>query len=144
MMEKKLTDTGAKARQRDDTEDRSLPYRDWHRTLSSRCVATDVDLIEWRERAGKLVPVAVLELTRMDADLGGSALDEYLSAILARMLGRDHQGALARTVAGALGVGLYVVVWVSHLRRFHVYNLTARQGWAHFSEPQWRKRLEDL
>lgn len=142
---KARTASGAKAHQRQgDTEDRSLPYREWHRTLSSRCVATDVDLIEWRVRGGKLTPVAMLEITRMDADLQGEPLREYLSQVLARMTRRDAQAWLARAVAGALGVGLYIVVFTASCRRFHVYNLTARQGWRTFTEPAWRKMMEEI
>ncbi|MCX6028306.1 MAG: hypothetical protein NT169_03260 [Chloroflexi bacterium] len=60
-MDKQLTPTGAKAHQRSDTEWRSQPYSDWHRTLPRWFWMTDVDFIEWRLRNGKLTAVAVMD-----------------------------------------------------------------------------------
>lgn len=144
-MEKKLTESGAKDHQRDDWEDRAAGYRKWHlEDLDRGCYGFDVDFIEWRAHHGKLVPLAVCELTRMDFPLWGAALAKYQQQILDRMTGRDKQGLVARTVANSLGVALYIVLFTRDLEHFYVYNLTAREGWAHFNEVQWRKKLNDM
>ena len=49
-MDKVVTTSGAKARQRADTENRVLPYSEWHRTLDRSLLMVDVDYIEWRRR----------------------------------------------------------------------------------------------
>jgi hypothetical protein len=142
---RKLTEDGGKDHQRDDWEDRAKEYREWHyRELSRKCYAWDVDLIEWREKDGRLVPKAVCELTRMDFALYGETLARYQAAILERMNGRDAQATTARMVANSLGVGLYIVLFTRDLEHFYVYNVTGREGWAHLNEVQWRQKLEAL
>jgi hypothetical protein len=80
----------------------------------------------------------------MDFVLWGDALAGYQRKILDRMLGRDMQAVAARTVANSLGVGLYIVLFTRDLEHFYVYNVTAREGWAHFNEVQWRRKLDGL
>ena len=78
-MQKKLTDSGAKAHQRADTEYRIQQYSDWHRTLDKSLLMLDVDFIEWRFRDGKLVAVGVMEVTRVDDGKNGRLLEKSLS-----------------------------------------------------------------
>lgn len=88
-MDKNLTDSGAKGYQRHDTEDRSLEFRKWHRTLDKSLYATDVDLVEIRIINNIPTPVATLEITRVDKHK--SVNEQYLSAIVERFEKRDFQ-----------------------------------------------------
>jgi hypothetical protein len=108
MIDKQLTDSGAKAQQRTDNEDRAKIYRDWHRTLRADLAMFDVDTIEWRQRNGELVAVAVIELTRTDSD---NVSENYLKAILDRFDVRDKQGEASRKVAKALGVDAHITLF---------------------------------
>lgn len=36
-------------------------YSSWHRTLSNWCYVTDIDWLEYRDKNGELIPVAILE-----------------------------------------------------------------------------------
>lgn len=128
-IEKLTTESGAKAHQRADGEDRAVIYREWHRTLSKKFAATDIDLIEWRYRGGVLIPVAVMEITRVDPEVKVTV--NYLAAILKRMNERDTQGAAARYVAEKLGCRVWIVAFRYDLSEFWVYNLTDSQGWFH-------------
>ena len=58
---RRLTETGAKGRQRDDHEDRAAGYRRFRMNYgaSGLCCA-DLDQVEWRMIDGMPTPVAVL------------------------------------------------------------------------------------
>jgi hypothetical protein len=141
-MEKKVTPSGAKAYQRTDAEWRIKPYSDWHRTLSSRLLMLDVDFIEWRYRNGELIPVGVMEVTRVDR---GRTVDQrYTDAILQRFEQRDLQARAARKVAEALKTKAYIVLFRQDCSEFWVYNLTDRAGWAHYTSPQMAEFLQRL
>lgn len=141
-MEKKTTDSGAKAHQRMDTEWRIKPYSDWHRTLSKKLLMLDVDFIEWRFRNGELVPVGVMEVTRVDH--GKDVNDRYLNAILNRFNERDLQGRAARKVADALGAKAYIVLFRQDCSEFWVYNMTDEHGWHYFIPIGMERFLENL
>lgn len=141
-MEKKTTESGAKAHQRADTEWRIQPYSDWHRTLSKDLLMLDVDFIEWRFRNGELVPVGVMEVTRVDH--GKDVNDRYLNAILKRFNERDLQGRAARKVAEALATKAYIVLFREDCSEFWVYNLTDEHGWHYFIPIGMERFLERL
>ena len=128
-MDKKTTNSGSKAYQRDDTEWRIKPYSDWHRTLHRSLLMLDVDFIEWRIRNGELVAVGVMEITRVD--VGKEVSSGYLGAIVSRFEERDIQARAARKVAAALGTKAYIILFRQDCSEFWVYNLTDRRGWAH-------------
>ncbi|WNF21308.1 hypothetical protein [Mesobacillus jeotgali] len=141
-MEKKLTQTSAKAHQRTDTEDRAKEYKNWHRQLDRGLYMLDVDAIEWRYRKGKLVPVAVMELTRTDSDFPIN--QKYLNAIVNRFENRDLQAKSARLVAEALNVEAYIVLFRYNCKEFHLYNLTRNGPWVKFNEDKMEEFLKSL
>jgi hypothetical protein len=141
-MEKKVTSSGAKAYQRNDAEWRIQPYSDWHRTLPSRLLMVDVDFIEWRYRKGELVPVGVMEVTRVDR---GRAVDaRYLDVIVRRFEQRDLQAVAARKVAEALKTKAYITLFRQDCSEFWVYNLTDRSDWMHHTPQQMSEFLQKL
>jgi hypothetical protein len=142
MLEKKLTASGAKAHQRNDTEHRLRPYSDWHRTLDRALLMLDVDYIEWRIIGGELVAVGVMEVTRVDQ--GREVTQGYLDAILHRYNERDIQSRAARKVAEALDTKAYIVLFREDCSEFWVYNLSETRGWYHTSPvgmERWLTRL---
>jgi hypothetical protein len=121
----------------DMREDRTAVYRRFRRTIR-QAGATDFDQVEWRYNDHKnLVPVALLELTRVDGNMPVPA--GYLNAILARYMERDWQGALAVAGAGYLGVRAWIVAFRYDLTEFWVYNLSDRRGWFH-GDVAWYER----
>jgi hypothetical protein len=133
-MNKTTTRSGGKAYQRTDTENRALAYSNFHRTLDRSLLATDVDFIEWRYRDGELVPVGVIEVTRVDK--GVFVTETYLKAILYRFEHRDMQAKAARKVAEALGTKAYIVLFREDCSEFWVYCLTTRQGFNKVLTPE--------
>lgn len=136
MLEKAHTDSGAKAYQRADSEDRAKEYMLWHRTLDHSLLMLDVDAIEWRIRNGEKKPVGVFEITRVDA--GKAVHGGYLQAILDRFFQRDFQSHAAITVAQRLGTKAYIALFRQGCTEFWVYCLSdGRNGqWTHYASPQ--------
>lgn len=141
-MEKKLTGSGAKAHQRTDVEWRSQPYSDWHRTLDRSLFMLDVDFIEWRFRNGQMIPVGVMEITRVDT--GKEVNSGYLSAILSRYQQRDMQAKAAKYVAAALKTNAYIVLFRQDCSEFWVHNLSKPHGWNHYSPSEMETFLKAL
>jgi len=141
-LEKKVTESGAKAHQRNDTEWRIQPYSDWHRTLDKRLLMLDVDFIEWRFRDGILVPVGVMEITRVDYYRKVTA--RYLEAIIHRYTTRDMQSRAIRHVASSLGTKAYIVLFLKDCSHFWVYNLSDNIGWDEYTPVEMEKFLRRL
>ena len=141
-MEKKLTDSGAKAYQRSDTENRVQQYSDWHRTLNRSLLMLDVDFIEWRFRNGNLVPVGVMEITRVDS--GKIVGIGYLGAIVQRYEERDIQARAIRYVANALKTKAFIILFREGCTEFWVYDLTEKRGWSYFTLDEYVSFLESL
>lgn len=141
-MNKKVTETGAKAYQRIDAEWRIKPYSDWHRTLSKNLLMLDIDFIEWRFRNGRLVPVGVMEVTRVDIDKYVTI--NYLNSIINRFEQRDLQARVARTVANALNTKAYIILFREDCSEFWVYNLTDKTMWANYDPKQMEDFLQGL
>lgn len=141
-MDKKVTETGSKAYQRTDAEWRIKPYSDWHRTLSKKLLMLDIDFVEWRFKDGKLVPVGVMEVTRVDKDK--SVTINYLNSIINRFEQRDIQARTTRMVASALNAKAYIILFREDCSEFWVYDLTDQKGWAHFDPKQMEEFLQGL
>jgi len=141
-LEKKLTESNAKAHQRTDAENRILPYSRWHRTLDRSLLMADVDFIEWRFRNGEIVPVGVMEVTRID--LGRVVNENYLNAILQRYNVRDLQGRIARKVAEKMGTKAYIVLFREDCSEFWVYDLTNSIGWDYYNPQEMENFLRWL
>lgn len=134
MIEKKLNESGVKAYQRSDLENRVKPYFDFHRTLDRSLTAQDVDNVEYSIRydtEGNMVvcPRAVIELTRYDVnDLYKEPTPAYLEAILKRFQ-RDAQGNFICAIAKLLNVDAYIVLFKTDCSMFWVYNLSKKGLW---------------
>ncbi len=141
-MEKKTTDSGSKAYQREDTEWRAKPYSDWHRTLDKSLFMTDVDFIEWRFINNELTAVGVMEVTRVD--INKEVNQVYLDNIIHRFEVRDFQAKTARLVAEKLGTKAYIILFREDCSEFWTYNLTDKQGWRHYNPEQFEIALRRL
>ncbi len=140
MLEKKMNDSGQKAYQRNDTEDRSLPYRNWLRTVETNGYFLDVDFIKWKIIEGKWVPRAITELTRCDSETAGQ---NYLLAILERYFVRDRQGAIMSALAQQLGVPAFLVLFQVDMKWVKVYHF-ADQRWYDYTPENWAFYLQTL
>jgi hypothetical protein len=148
-MDKKLLPNGGKARQRPDTTDRSLPYRDMRRTLDTHRtpIAYDADQLEMVRTKDGWKCAAFLELTLREQvspdgkDWGPTPGKEYLD----RYEQRDHQGDLARAVAGLMGCPAYLVVFNDDASHFWVHDLnSAHNEWYHTDRVGYERFLERL
>jgi len=120
--------------------DRVAPYRSW-RYVQGIGGVTDVDNIEWRLHQGVWLPVAVLELTRVDGNI--PVPDSYRANVLTRFQ-RDVQGETAVTVARRLGCKAWVVLFRWDMSDLWVFNLTDSRGWWHLNEERYRHWLRSL
>ena len=155
-LEKKLTENGTKARQREDTEDRSLPYRDWRRTAGSTkvgarrstCYTTDVDQVEFVIVKNEVHPVAVIDITRFDDDeytKKPESWAKYRQAVLDRYFFRDSQGQFMRCVANKMGVPAYLVLFRKDVKSFWVFEMTKNDAdWIHMSDEEYYEFLKKL
>lgn len=132
-IDSRLSTESHKTRQREDREDRLSTYRSWRWNIPGKNYVCDADQIEYRITDGKIVPVALLELTRYDGDLDPTP--NYLKAITNRFNLRDGQGNVARFLAGKLGCHAYIVLFRHNLNMFWLYDLTDNRGW-------WRMNLQ--
>lgn len=133
---------GVKAAQHRSTEDRTRVYREWRRTLGPGLYVNDVDHVEWRMVDGHVVPVALLELTRVNGL--APVPPTYLDRILDRMCDRDPQAKFACEIAARIGVSAFVVVFRWDCGAFWVYNLSARRGWWSLTPEKYRTWIEGL
>lgn len=125
---KQLAASGAKAHQRKDREDRTLGYKNWHRSLGPGLYVIDVDQVEYRiDRDGNVNIIALLELTRMDGN--GSPSKSYLDSILQRFWARDAQARIITSIAEMLKVKAWIVLFREDLRQFSLYNISDNRGW---------------
>lgn len=141
MIEKKLTDSGQKAYQREDNEDRSLGYKNWLRTIKdSNGFPLDVDMIKWKNKDGKFVPTAITEITRCDSESVGKG---YLDAITQRFFVRDSQGKVIRELSKLLNVPAYLILYQKDMLWMWVYSFQ-KDGWKLFSPDQWAEYWKGL
>lgn len=110
---------GTKAVQRPDTDvDRTVKYREWHRTFGPDICVNDLDQIEWRVIDGAVVPVAHIELSRVDGNRDVPLT--YLEAAWNRFTVRDLQSKVSTLVAEALGIPAYFVLFRWDLTEFWI------------------------
>ena len=139
-MLKKINENGQKAYQRTDFEDRSLPYRNWIRTIDCGGFFVDVDFIKWRKIENVYTPVAVTDLTRCDS------LDvnkKYLDAVIQRFFIRDAQGDVLTELGKRLGVPVYLVLFQKDLIWLQVYSFR-KKTWQKFTRTTWANFLKKL
>lgn len=140
MITKAINSNGQKAYQRTDTEDRSLPYRNWLRTVETNGFFIDIDFVKWKKINGVYTPVAITDITRCDSETAG---DAYRDAIINRILVRDTQGALLQRLGELLSVPVYLILFQKEIKWFWVYSF-AKSQWRQFTPEQWAKNLRML
>lgn len=140
MLQRIVNEQGQKAYQRTDNEDRSLPYRNWLRTVPTNGFFIDVDFIKWRFVEGQPIPVAITDLTRCDSDIVGKP---YLDAILKRFFVRDSQGLILQTLGALLNIPVYLVLFQKDMKWIQVYSFQSKV-WQVFIPKDWGKFLNTL
>ena len=153
-LQKKKTSTGAKARQRDDDEDRSLVYRDWRREVvgkgkkRSTCYTCDLDQVEYVIVKQEIHPVAIIELTRYDQDeYAGSSQSwaKYRSAVLDRYFFRDSQGRFVKKMAELIGVPAYLVLFRKDVESFWIFDMCCKDAlWVKKDADEYREWLCEM
>jgi hypothetical protein len=140
MLAKLLNTQGQKAYQRADREDRSLPYRDWVRTIDADGFFIDIDFIKWRCINGELTPVAITDITRCDSEEAGQP---YLDAITSRVFVRDRQGDVLRRLGELLKIPVYLVLFQKEIKWFWVYSFQSNR-WKRFLPGEWATFLKEI
>ena len=124
-----------KGKQRKDAEDRCVEYRNWRHSFGGGCYVMDMDQVEWRLQHSDPVPVAVLELSRVDGNV--KLPQTYLDAVTTRFQKRDAQGSAITTFADLLKVKAWIVLFRWDLSEFWIYNLTDGRGWWCMTKPKY-------
>ena len=140
MLQKVYNSSGQKAYQRTDNEDRSLPYRNWLRTVSTNGFFIDIDFIKWKTINGEILPVAITDLTRCDSETVGQG---YLDAITNRLFIRDQQGKLLETLGRLLKVPVYLILFQKDMQWLHVYSFQ-KKIWKEYTPTEWAQFLYEL
>lgn len=112
-------------------EERTEFYRTWRTGLGFGSVG-DADQIEYAFRGGRVVPVAVIELSVADPEWchpDPSSL--FLEKVLEKVGQARAQGRMLRHVSEAIEAPLYIVVVILDDldAGYWVYNVTAERGW---------------
>lgn len=144
-MNKKINENGTKCRQREDSEDRLIDYRNWKYKQDSLWT-TDIDQVEWSIQNGKDVPVAILEVTRIDNDYKIPP-DSYFEKIIERMFVRDTQGRKAIELANRLDVPAFIVAYLKNMTKFIMYDMKKRDGWKILNENEyidWHYQIRNM
>lgn len=155
-MEKKKTESGSKAYQREDyvecpecgvklhwREDRNIDFLIWHRELTSWLYSFDIDQVEFRFNSkGHIMPVAIIELTRFDGN--GAPPPSYLKKWLNRIHTRDAHAAALKQLSEMLFCDAYLVCWKKDLQLMWVFNLTTGQGWQQMTPAEYENWLKTL
>ena len=142
MLPKHLNKNGQKAYQRNDNEDRSLPYRNWLRTVDTAGFFLDVDFIKWRiDKDNRFTPCAITELTRTDSEKVVS--EKYLQAIIDRFFGRDKQGEILGELGRILGIPVYLVLFPPSISWLYVFSFRKKE-WRFFEPDEWVKYLKNF
>jgi hypothetical protein len=140
MLIKKYNNNNQKAYQREDTEDRSLKYKNWLRTVETNGFYLDVDLVKWRTKNGILTPIAITEITRCDSEAVGQ---NYLDAIIDRWYNRDKQAAVCERLGQLLHVPVFLILYQKDINWFYVYCLNKKK-WRMFLPSQWAEYLRSI
>jgi hypothetical protein len=125
ILEKKVNSFGSKVRQRTDSEDRSLIYRNML-YAEKDLWAIDCDLVAEKkvlvDGKYKLRPCAFLELTRIDNYK--MPPQSYFDKILARFSERDAQKEMITWIASQCLCDVYIIAFLETLLQFKIYNLS--------------------
>ena len=152
-MERQEKESGAKMRQRRDTEDRAIAYRQWRHGRGGRsaCVC-DIDQLEYRYVDGIPTPIGILEITRYDAHVEPEP--SYLANIIDRYDKRDGQGKACRRWAEMLKVEAWIVLFRYSISEvgdkfydhdFWIYELTNPEAaWHAITQAQYERFLLKL
>ena len=148
------TESGTKARQRSDTEDRSLVYRDWRREAVAKgkkrdtCYTSDLDQVEYVIHKGEVFPVAILELTRYDmeeTDMAAHSWAKYRQAVLERYFVRDAQGKFIQKISSLLQVPAYIVLFQKNLTSFWLFDVNDQKAlWIHKTPEEYKAWLIEI
>ena len=131
-----------KGKQITDGEDRTEAYRDWRHTFGNSLYVLDVDQVEYKFENDDPVPVAVIELTRADGPVYKP--EKLQAAVLHRITEKGPQGKTLLVVADAIGVEAYIVLFLSDLSEFHLYNLTNPTDWKIYNQDRYKKWIKWL
>jgi hypothetical protein len=127
----KILESGSKARQREDTEDRNLPFSNALRQYG--VPATDVDFVVTN---GKDEIKLVIEVTRPDEEVFSPT--NYLAAIDSRRRDQssgNHNDTIISEIARKLGARAMLVVFEPN-----VCEETARIWWRWVDGTEWTAR----
>lgn len=127
----KILESGSKARQRSDNEDRNLPFSNALRQYS--IPATDVDFIV---TDGRDELKTILEVTRPDVEVYSAR--NYLASIDSRRRDQsrgNHNDSIISLIARKLGVPAHLVVFEPN-----VGEETARIWYRDINGEKWRER----
>lgn len=139
-LEKKLNVNGQKAYQRTDSEDRTLPYRHWLRSINTHGAYIDADLIKWKLKDDIWMPVVITDITRCDNETAGTY---YRDAIIDRMFNRDKQGLFLTRLGEILKIPVYLVLFQKEMKWLWVYSFR-RKEWKYFRPMDWAEHLGKL
>lgn len=143
-MNKIVNEHGTKCRQRKDREDRLIDYREW-KYKQKMLWTTDLDQIEWSTENGADIPVAILEMTRIDNYK--IPPDSYFDDIINRMFVRDTQGRKAVILANRLKVPAFIVAYLKTMKKFIMYDMINRNGWKTLNEDEyinWHYKIRNM
>jgi hypothetical protein len=116
------SEEGTKKVQRSDAHvDRTAEYRKWHRTFGPEFLVCDIDQVEYRMVNGVAVPVAIIELSRVDSD--SDVPDSYRKSAWDRFSERDSQSKIIAAVAERAGVPAYFVLFWRKLSEFWTHEV---------------------
>ena len=141
MLNKRLNDSGGKAWQRDDKEDRTIPYKEWINSNDTNGFFLDIDAIKWKTINGEYIPIAITELTACEWET--IATLKYLQAIEDRIFNRDKQGHAIKKLGLLLNIPVFWVVFPPSVKWLYVYSLRAKK-WKLFNQEEWISFLKKL
>ena len=139
---RKLTPEGYKDQQREDNEDRSIPFRQWNRRLGG-CPCADIDLVHWRKSNGVYRPVLVIEEQRYDYNPeypNGPNPGYFLSVRRNRALNDEWCIELHKL----LGCPAVFILWREDLSELWSYNIVDYTDWTPRTFPEFAAMLRAL
>lgn len=118
------------------------PYLNWHRTLGSDLVMSDIDSVEL---STMYHPLAFIELKPLHNVIGDA--DAYLRSLIQDYIKPGKVGHLFRFLMKNLPESEFLIVapdFRSDCKRFYVFNLKRDSGWVVYSEQEYVHRLRLL
>ena len=130
-----------KARHLKNTTDNTIAFKDWHRTLSYKCTAQDIDMLEYHITSEGIKFVGVFELTNIYSKGGKKVLND----ILTRITVRDRHGDVLKEVGKRLSCDAYILVFNDLMEPFWLYDLMKPEfGWVTVSRAAMQRWIEKL